>query len=313
MKVCLNPNCSLELSLNKKSPNQKYCNRKCWSAHREFIRTECSKKCDNTNCNNIIKYKKGTDRKFCSISCSATVTNSISSKRRNVNKLAKIAGKYFNKSISNVSDTDIDKFSSIIIEFYKIHYNIKKVMKLMNITSTYIKECSNIIKSQNISKPIMNNRKRKSSKRSTSKNTVVKKTGLCAHCGAKVEIKRRKYCKFHQHMYSNNGKALFKFTFNVNDYPDLLNLSLIDKYGWYSPGGGKCSLPKNINGVSRDHKVSINEAIKNGYDPYYIKHPCNCELMLHSDNYKKKTKSSITYEELISTVLKYEISRAQQT
>lgn len=312
MNKCLNPACSKELSLNKKSPNQKYCNRKCWSAHRESIRTECEKKCENTICNNIIKYKKGTDRKFCSNSCSATVMNSISS-RKTVNKLAKVVGKYFNKSICDVSDTDIDHFSNIVIEFYKIHYNVKKVMRAMNITTTYIVECSNIIKSQNIPKPVRNVRKRKLSKRLTTKNTAVKNTRQCAHCGNKVEIQRRKYCKLHQHLYSNNGKSLYKFSFKVNDYPDLLDLSLIEKHGWYSPGGGKCPLPKNINGISRDHKISINDAIKNGYDPYYIKHPCNCELMLHSANYKKKAKSSMTYEELISIVSKYEIGRAQRT
>lgn len=62
----------------------------------------------------------------------------------------------------------------------------------------------------------------------------------------------------------------------------------------------------NPDGVTRDHKVSVNEAIINGYDSYYIKHPLNCELMLFGDNAKKHTKSSITYEELVEKVKEYD-------
>lgn len=65
----------------------------------------------------------------------------------------------------------------------------------------------------------------------------------------------------------------------------------------------------NPGGVTRDHKVSVNEAILKGYDSYYIKHPLNCELMLFSENAKKHTKSSITYEELVSQVDKYNMVR----
>ena len=61
-----------------------------------------------------------------------------------------------------------------------------------------------------------------------------------------------------------------------------------------------------MNGYTRDHKVSVNEAIKNNYDPYYIKHPLNCELMSFNDNNKKKTKSSISYDELVKKVDEYE-------
>lgn len=62
----------------------------------------------------------------------------------------------------------------------------------------------------------------------------------------------------------------------------------------------------NTNGLTRDHKLSVNEAIKNNYDPYYIKHPLNCELMSWTENNKKKTKSSITYEKLKQLVDDYD-------
>jgi len=62
----------------------------------------------------------------------------------------------------------------------------------------------------------------------------------------------------------------------------------------------------NTNGLTRDHKISVNEAIRNNYDPYYIKHPLNCELMSWKKNNKKKTKSSITYSKLKQLVDAYD-------
>jgi hypothetical protein len=50
----------------------------------------------------------------------------------------------------------------------------------------------------------------------------------------------------------------------------------------------------------------VNDAIRYGYDPYYIKHPMNCELMFFNENNKKKTNSSITYQELIKLVDDYD-------
>ena len=45
-----------------------------------------------------------------------------------------------------------------------------------------------------------------------------------------------------------------------------------------------CSASYN-NKITRDHKISIFDAIHMGYDPYYITHPLNCELMPWIDNY----------------------------
>lgn len=84
----------------------------------------------------------------------------------------------------------------------------------------------------------------------------------------------------------------------------MFDVELLKSVGWFSPGGkaGKW----NPNGLSRDHKVSVTDAVANGYDPYYITHPLNCELMPHIKNNKKKTKSSITYEELKLLVNEYD-------
>jgi len=107
-----------------------------------------------------------------------------------------------------------------------------------------------------------------------------------------------------QHLKWNNNKDQYSFKFNVFDYPDLFNLDKLKQIGWVA-FGGKRGGNKNVNGLSRDHKVSVNDAKKFGYDSYYISHPLNCELMPHIKNNKKKTKSSISYEELVRLVNSY--------
>lgn len=131
----------------------------------------------------------------------------------------------------------------------------------------------------------------------------------CSHCGSKFSTKNKsKYCITHTHLYKSN-RTLFLFSFNVYHYPDLFDTSLIEQYGWYSPGNRG---PKNINGISRDHKVSITDSIKNNYDPFYITHPLNCELMRHNENKSKYTKSSITYEELKQLVHNYNMAEGRE-
>jgi len=122
----------------------------------------------------------------------------------------------------------------------------------------------------------------------------------CKHCG--IQWKSRlpvRYCSNHQELYSHNGRAKYWFTFNVFHYPDLFDLSLISNIGFRNS-------KTNPNGITRDHRLSVNDAIRNNYDPYYIKHPLNCELMPFDQNNKKKTKSSISYEDLVNAVNLYD-------
>jgi hypothetical protein len=122
----------------------------------------------------------------------------------------------------------------------------------------------------------------------------------CAHCGEKsLNRTQLKYCSDCNHLYSHEGRAKFWFTFNVFHYPNLFDLSLITTYGFRNN-------KTNTNGITRDHRVSVNNAIRNNYDPYYIKHPLNCELMFFNDNNKKNTNSSIKYEDLVNLVNEYD-------
>lgn len=121
----------------------------------------------------------------------------------------------------------------------------------------------------------------------------------CKHCGYRfVSMKAQKYCNDHATLYSHAGRARYWFSINVFKYPELFDLDDLMKIGFRSK--------ENPNGYTRDHKVSVNEAIRNGYDPYYITHVMNCELMLWPENNQKKTKSSINYEELVRRVNEYD-------
>jgi hypothetical protein len=123
---------------------------------------------------------------------------------------------------------------------------------------------------------------------------------ICLQCGRATLLKTKKrYCVDCEHLYSNNGRAPYWFTFNIYNYPDLFDLDRLTTIGFYNH-------ITNKNGLTRDHKISVNAAIKNGYEPYYIKHPLNCELLTFEENNKKKTKCSMNYEDLVRMVDEYE-------
>jgi len=89
----------------------------------------------------------------------------------------------------------------------------------------------------------------------------------------------------------NRYKLDTLFRFNVYDFPNEFDLNIIDEYGWYNP-------TKNINGVARDHTISVYEGFKRNIKPSLISHPANCRIMKQIDNMKKHTKSSISLEQL---------------
>lgn len=131
----------------------------------------------------------------------------------------------------------------------------------------------------------------------------------CKFCQTKfVSPNKTLACKNCQHLKWNNNKDQYSFRFNIYDYPDLFDLSALKSVGWVA-FGGKRGKVKNLTGLSRDHRISVDEAKRCKYDPYYISHPCNCELMPFVKNNKKKTKSSISYDELKKLVDNFDSNR----
>ncbi len=89
-----------------------------------------------------------------------------------------------------------------------------------------------------------------------------------------------------------------KFDFNIGDYPDEFDFKLIENHGWYSAK----NRGNNLNGVSRDHIVSVKFGFENSIDPKIISHPANCQLLRHNDNVSKNKKCSMTIEELLEKI-----------
>jgi predicted nucleic acid-binding Zn ribbon protein len=93
-------------------------------------------------------------------------------------------------------------------------------------------------------------------------------------------------------------RAKCAFKFNVYDYPEEFDLYLIEEYGWYKAS----NRGNNLNGISRDHIVSVRYGFDNNIDPAILAHPANCQLLPHSENSSKHSNSDITLEELYQKI-----------
>ncbi len=113
------------------------------------------------------------------------------------------------------------------------------------------------------------------------------------------------FCPLHTHLYTVEARKGFLFTFDPFGLPEIFGA---DKLDWCETVGSFDS-KLNPNGWVRDHKVSVSAAIRNGYEPFYITHPLNCELMTGRENSKKKDSCSIAYADLVQQVDEYEQER----
>lgn len=119
-----------------------------------------------------------------------------------------------------------------------------------------------------------------------------------------------KKCRGIAHRKSDGHKLLLttyrnitKFDFALNKYPDEFDFDLIRQHGWYSAR----NRGNNLNGVSRDHIVPVTFGWTNDIDPDIIKHPANCQLLLHNDNVSKGNKVDLTIEQLLEKIKIWDI------
>lgn len=169
----------------------------------------------------------------------------------------------------------------------EINEKVSKTLTGRKLTPEHI---SNIERGNNF------NRKEKVEKRCLGCNAII-------YCGLN---ERRKFCTVKCWAnYAEKNKEPFllyrqkcNFDFNVEDYPDKFDLTIVEENGWYSPS----NKGNNLNGVSKDHMVSVRSGFELGIDPEIIKHPANCKLMLHRDNQRKGLKSSISVQELLEKI-----------
>ena len=135
----------------------------------------------------------------------------------------------------------------------------------------------------------------------------LKKIRHCMRCGL-VEVKSgvkycSKKCRFGTKKNNANEYRQYqldcRFNFDMKKYSEEFDFRLVETHGWYSATNSK---KPNLEGVSRDHMLSIRDGFKNKIDPKIISHPANCKLLLHRENKIKHTNSSITLDELLKKI-----------
>jgi len=142
------------------------------------------------------------------------------------------------------------------------------------------------------------------------KNSSHETIKICTNCDGVFSGKNKLFCSDKcRKIFNSIGvnkysqyRVLSNFKFNLSDYKEEFDFILIEKYGWYSPSNKK----NNLDGVSRDHMLSVREGFELGIDPKLISHPANCRLIKHTDNISKNKKSIITNEELLERIRKFE-------
>lgn len=96
----------------------------------------------------------------------------------------------------------------------------------------------------------------------------------------------------------SNYRSDCAFRFNLSDFPAEFDFILIEQYGWYKAA----NRGNNLNGVSRDHMISVKYGFSNNIDPKIIAHPANCRLVRQSENSSKHDKCSIALDELLERI-----------
>ena len=139
--------------------------------------------------------------------------------------------------------------------------------------------------------------------------TYTDKNCKCCDTLFKTARLTSKYCSKHCYQtYKRDRRSArqqyvieSQFRFNIFNYPDEFDLKLLDTHGIYSAS----NKGNNLNGVSRDHMISVSYGFDNNIPPDVIGHPANCMLMLHYKNSSKHISCSITIDELMHRIEKW--------
>lgn len=129
----------------------------------------------------------------------------------------------------------------------------------------------------------------------TAKNNGLPKPETSIETRKKLSDDAKRRVKINDQTSLSKFRQACAFKFNVYNYPVEFPINLINEHGWYSASnhGG------NLNGVSRDHMISVKYAYDHGIDSNLISHPANCKLMIHNENVSKYSKCSISLSELM--------------
>jgi len=125
---------------------------------------------------------------------------------------------------------------------------------------------------------------------------------ICKYCGNEINKRFKQICDTCSNFYMNVYRDRCSFKFDLNKYKNEFDLDIYKKYGTYTAK----NRGNNFNGIVRNHMFSINDAYKISLDPLLVAHPANCRLIKNIENLNKNRKSSITLQELINKILKFE-------
>ena len=134
----------------------------------------------------------------------------------------------------------------------------------------------------------------------------------CFNCNNTLTFQKRnqKYCNWtcKKEYYSKNVEDyeiyhfLTDFKFELKEFKDEFDFNLIEKYGWYKAKNHG----DNVDGVSRDHKISVKDGFRRLINPLLLAHPANCELIINKHNQSKCDKCSITLEDLLFRIKEFD-------
>lgn len=153
--------------------------------------------------------------------------------------------------------------------------------------------------------------KSKSKEKSDKKVRVSTECPVCGdkiiHARSKIKNTCSRICALRNRRTVEQGslkdfRYLCSFKFSLNEYPEEFDFSLAEKYGWYKAK----NRGDNLNGVSRDHIVSVRFGYDNGIDTKIISHPANCQLLRHNDNVSKGKNCGLTIKELIVKISEWD-------
>ena len=141
------------------------------------------------------------------------------------------------------------------------------------------------------------------------KKKVKSNISFCKDCNTCFEGKDRTFCnhkcRSNYSLKNYDDLKLYRhfssFKFDLKDYPDKYDFSLIEKYGWYKAKNHG----DNQNGVSRDHIISVKYGFDNNIPTWIIAHPANCQLLRHKENVSKYSKCDLTLDELMIKIKKW--------
>jgi hypothetical protein len=134
----------------------------------------------------------------------------------------------------------------------------------------------------------------------------------CINCDNVLTFQKKfqKYCNWNckKEYYSKNSEYyniyhfLTNFKFHINTFKDEFDFTLIEKNGWYKAKNHG----DNVDGVSRDHKISVKDGFRRLINPLILAHPSNCELVKNRHNQSKSDKCSLTLEDLLFKIKEFD-------